>query len=122
MSFPVVGTDRGWFDLRPLTADIDGPFFERVRPEVVLQAVDQGRLPLVGDTDALRVGAPIAHPGKVVCIGLNYRDHAEETVASTARRAGGVHEGPGQPSSGRTTTCSSRAARRRPTGRSSSAS
>ena len=78
-SVPVAGTDRGWFDLRPLTADIDGPFFERVRPEVVLQAVDQGRLPLVGDTDALRVGSPVARPGKVVCIGLNYRDHAEET-------------------------------------------
>ena len=76
---PVVGTDRGWFDLRPLTADIDGPFFERVPPEVVHEAIDQGRLPLVGDTDALRVGAPVARPGKVVCIGLNYRDHAEET-------------------------------------------
>ena len=29
----------------------------------------------------LRVGAPIAHPGKVVCIGLNYVDHAQETRA-----------------------------------------
>ena len=24
---------------------------------------------------------PIARPGKIVCIGLNYRDHAEETNA-----------------------------------------
>jgi len=29
----------------------------------------------------LRIGSPIARPPKVVCIGLNYRDHAEETGA-----------------------------------------
>ena len=29
-----------------------------------------------------RVGAPIARPGKVVCVGLNYRDHANETGAA----------------------------------------
>lgn len=29
-----------------------------------------------------RWGAPIARPGKVVCIGLNYRDHAAETGAA----------------------------------------
>ena len=28
-----------------------------------------------------RVGAPLARPGKIVCIGLNYRKHAEETNA-----------------------------------------
>ena len=34
------------------------------------------------DGDGQRVGAPIARPGKIVCIGLNYRDHAEETGAA----------------------------------------
>jgi 2-keto-4-pentenoate hydratase/2-oxohepta-3-ene-1,7-dioic acid hydratase in catechol pathway len=29
-----------------------------------------------------RVGAPLKRPGKIVCIGLNYRKHAEETNAS----------------------------------------
>ena len=32
--------------------------------------------------EGLRVGAPVARPGKVVCIGLNYRDHAAETGAA----------------------------------------
>ncbi|WP_426409647.1 fumarylacetoacetate hydrolase family protein [Bradyrhizobium ganzhouense] len=27
----------------------------------------------------VRLGAPVATPGKVVCVGLNYADHAEET-------------------------------------------
>jgi 2-keto-4-pentenoate hydratase/2-oxohepta-3-ene-1,7-dioic acid hydratase in catechol pathway len=33
-----------------------------------------------------RTGAPIARPGKVVCIGLNYSDHAAETGAATPQR------------------------------------
>ncbi len=36
-------------------------------------------LPRIGDAAARRLGPPIARPGKIVCIGLNYRDHAEET-------------------------------------------
>ncbi|GAB3960248.1 fumarylacetoacetate hydrolase family protein [Micromonospora vulcania] len=37
--------------------------------------------PLAGAAD-LRIGAPISRPGKIVCIGLNYRDHAAETGAA----------------------------------------
>jgi 2-keto-4-pentenoate hydratase/2-oxohepta-3-ene-1,7-dioic acid hydratase in catechol pathway len=33
-----------------------------------------------------RTGAPIARPGKVVCIGLNYSDHAAETGAAIPER------------------------------------
>ena len=33
-----------------------------------------------------RTGAPVARPGKVVCIGLNYSDHAAETGAATPER------------------------------------
>ncbi|MFE6816743.1 fumarylacetoacetate hydrolase family protein [Streptomyces sp. NPDC057677] len=41
-----------------------------------------GSLPALDrPADRVRVGAPVARPGKVVCIGLNYRDHAEETGA-----------------------------------------
>jgi 2-keto-4-pentenoate hydratase/2-oxohepta-3-ene-1,7-dioic acid hydratase in catechol pathway len=39
-----------------------------------------------GDTHLVpaneRLGPPITRPGKIVCIGLNYRDHAAETGAS----------------------------------------
>ena len=31
--------------------------------------------------DDVRIGAPICRPSKIVCIGLNYRDHAAETGA-----------------------------------------
>jgi len=33
-------------------------------------------------SDGVRLGAPIARPSKIVCIGLNYRDHARETGAA----------------------------------------
>jgi 2-keto-4-pentenoate hydratase/2-oxohepta-3-ene-1,7-dioic acid hydratase in catechol pathway len=41
---------------------------------------DVDALPLL-DADA-RLGPPIARPSKLVCIGLNFRDHAEETGAT----------------------------------------
>ncbi|MFD0794704.1 fumarylacetoacetate hydrolase family protein [Mucilaginibacter litoreus] len=36
-------------------------------------------LPEVSDNE--RLGSPVARPSKIVCIGLNYKDHAEETNA-----------------------------------------
>jgi 2-keto-4-pentenoate hydratase/2-oxohepta-3-ene-1,7-dioic acid hydratase in catechol pathway len=32
--------------------------------------------------DDVRLGPPVARPGKIVCIGLNFRDHAAETGAA----------------------------------------
>jgi len=43
----------------------------------VLLAEEAEALPLVPSN--ARWGAPIARPGKVICIGLNYRDHAAES-------------------------------------------
>jgi 2-keto-4-pentenoate hydratase/2-oxohepta-3-ene-1,7-dioic acid hydratase in catechol pathway len=41
---------------------------------------NQNRLPKVpGDS---RIGSPVARPSKIVCIGLNYADHARETNAA----------------------------------------
>ena len=43
-------------------------------------AADLSALPRI-DVSHERIGAPVARPTKVVCIGLNYRKHAEETGA-----------------------------------------
>jgi 2-keto-4-pentenoate hydratase/2-oxohepta-3-ene-1,7-dioic acid hydratase in catechol pathway len=78
---PVVRTDDGrLLDLRPVTADIDPAFIGDGGLDRVRAAVAAGDLP-AAQTDGLRVGAPMSRPGKVVCIGLNYRDHAAETHA-----------------------------------------
>lgn len=42
-----------------------------------LRALDPATLPVVEGTP--RLGSPIANPGNLLCIGLNYRDHATES-------------------------------------------
>lgn len=79
---PVVHRDGRAYDLRPLTADIDGAFLASGGLARATAAVDEGRLEELADAGSLRVGAPIAAPGKIVCIGLNYHDHAAETGAA----------------------------------------
>ncbi|MBK3638287.1 fumarylacetoacetate hydrolase family protein, partial [Streptomyces sp. MBT97] len=44
----------------------------------VRAAAASGDLPVL-DATGLRVGPPLARIGKIVCIGLNYHDHARET-------------------------------------------
>ena len=39
-----------------------------------------GKLPLVAASE--RLGPPVARPSKIVCVGLNYADHARETGAT----------------------------------------
>jgi 2-keto-4-pentenoate hydratase/2-oxohepta-3-ene-1,7-dioic acid hydratase in catechol pathway len=78
---PVIQVDGTSYDLRPLTADLDGAFFAGGGIERARAAVVTGSLPELDGAATLRVGAPVATPTKIVCIGLNYRDHAEETRA-----------------------------------------
>lgn len=76
---PVVDIGGRLLDARGVTPDFDPAFFASEGiPR--LAAVADDLPPLVGAED-LRIGAPLARPGKIVCIGLNYRDHAEETGA-----------------------------------------
>ncbi|UNS97203.1 fumarylacetoacetate hydrolase family protein [Streptomyces tubbatahanensis] len=73
-------------DLSGIVPDIDAGLladeaaFTRVR-----EAAAAGRLPeLAAGTEAgaARVGPPLSRIGKVVCIGLNFHDHARETGAA----------------------------------------
>ncbi|SNT63112.1 2-keto-4-pentenoate hydratase/2-oxohepta-3-ene-1,7-dioic acid hydratase (catechol pathway) [Streptosporangium subroseum] len=81
-----VGQERpavldGAGNLREISeAEIDGAFFASGGVARVREALERDELPVL-DGEGLRIGAPIARPGKIVCIGLNYRDHAEETNA-----------------------------------------
>jgi 2-keto-4-pentenoate hydratase/2-oxohepta-3-ene-1,7-dioic acid hydratase in catechol pathway len=73
---PVVNRDGQWFDLRPLTAAI-GP--AQVTPEF-LAGLRTADLPTIAEPTAY--GPPLTGIGKIVCIGLNYADHAAETGAA----------------------------------------
>jgi 2-keto-4-pentenoate hydratase/2-oxohepta-3-ene-1,7-dioic acid hydratase in catechol pathway len=77
---PAVESDGRWLDAGSVTDDFDGRFFAGDGIARLRSALEGGQLPEV-PRDGVRIGAPVATPGKVVCIGLNYRDHAAETGA-----------------------------------------
>lgn len=75
---PVLITDEAAYDLTGLTAEIDGDFLASGGLERVAAAYAAGELPEV-DIESQRVGAPIARPSAIVCIGMNYAAHAAES-------------------------------------------
>jgi 2-keto-4-pentenoate hydratase/2-oxohepta-3-ene-1,7-dioic acid hydratase in catechol pathway len=75
---PVLLEDGRYYDLTPLTADIDACFLAHEGPRRAKLALDAGELPEV-DIVGTRIGAPIARPGAVLCIGQNYAAHAAES-------------------------------------------
>jgi 2-keto-4-pentenoate hydratase/2-oxohepta-3-ene-1,7-dioic acid hydratase in catechol pathway len=76
---PVVLVDGTYYDVSSITSDIDGAFLSSEGPDRVRDAVAAGSLPELAGADALRVGAPIARPSAVLCIGMNYAAHAAES-------------------------------------------
>jgi len=75
----VAGDDGVWRDLSGITSDLTRAFlgesFDHVR-----QALPD--LPQLELDEPTSYRPPLADPGKIVCIGLNYRDHARETGAT----------------------------------------
>nr|WP_203689810.1 fumarylacetoacetate hydrolase family protein [Streptomyces sp. SID12488] len=72
--------DETYVDLSDTVTDFDEAFFgsgglDRVRP-VVAERTAAGQ---VSRFAGERIGAPIARPHQILCIGLNYRDHAAES-------------------------------------------
>ena len=73
---PIVsGQDGIWRDLSPFAADVTAELLS-------LSEQDLGLPDLPPVESVQRFGAPLAGIGKIVCIGLNYRDHARETGAA----------------------------------------
>ncbi|WP_354516499.1 fumarylacetoacetate hydrolase family protein [Paenarthrobacter sp. 4246] len=74
------GTEK-YFSLTPLTQDIDGGFLASDGIERTREALNGGELPEISP-EGQRIGAPVARPGAVVAIGLNYTAHAAESGAT----------------------------------------
>jgi 2,4-diketo-3-deoxy-L-fuconate hydrolase len=76
---PAVRDDEGSvYDLSSLTRDVDGPFLADRGIERARDALAARSLPVLRHA-GLRVGAPIARPAAVLCIGQNYAAHAAES-------------------------------------------
>ncbi|WP_407565139.1 fumarylacetoacetate hydrolase family protein [Streptomyces sp. 184] len=69
-------------DLSGVVSDVDGALLsDDAALARVRDAAAGGDLPVL-DAEGLRTGPPVARIGKIVCIGLNYHDHATETGAA----------------------------------------
>jgi 2-keto-4-pentenoate hydratase/2-oxohepta-3-ene-1,7-dioic acid hydratase in catechol pathway len=70
-----------YIDVSDVVQDFDEAFFAAGGPEGIRPVVEE-RIRLrrsVHPLEGQRLGAPIARPHQILCIGLNYRDHAAET-------------------------------------------
>jgi 2-keto-4-pentenoate hydratase/2-oxohepta-3-ene-1,7-dioic acid hydratase in catechol pathway len=79
----VLADDGTLLDLRGLAGDIDGDLLA-TGLDAIRGAVARGGLPplsLPASGPGTRFGPPVTGIGKVVCVGLNYADHAAETGA-----------------------------------------
>ena len=77
---PVLLDNGRYLDLSGLTSDISAQFWVDGGLARVRAAVAKNALPPI-DVVGQRIGAPIARPGSVICIGMNYAAHAAETGA-----------------------------------------
>jgi 2,4-didehydro-3-deoxy-L-rhamnonate hydrolase len=81
----VLDDDDSAYSLSGLTSDIDGAFLEAGGIARVREALAAGALP-AEDIAGERIGAPIARPLAVVCVGMNYAAHAAESGAAPPER------------------------------------
>jgi 2,4-diketo-3-deoxy-L-fuconate hydrolase len=69
-----------YFDTSAFGQDYDEAFFGADGLERLRKFVDMNNLSELPPN--IRLGSPVARPSKIVCIGLNYADHAKETGAT----------------------------------------
>lgn len=72
---PSVVVDETHYDLSSVTSDIDADFFESGGAQK-LAGIDLSALPVIADHDGF--ASCVTKPSKILCIGLNYHDHAKE--------------------------------------------
>ena len=77
---PGVIIDETYYDVSSLVNDYDENFFAGDAITKLAEAIKTADLPKVDSS--VRLGAALARPSKIICVGLNYKDHAAETNAA----------------------------------------
>jgi len=78
---PALLHERKYYSLEQVTRDIDADFWESDGPRRAAAALAAGELPELAElqSEGVRIGAPIARPSSVICVGMNYAAHAAES-------------------------------------------
>jgi 2-keto-4-pentenoate hydratase/2-oxohepta-3-ene-1,7-dioic acid hydratase in catechol pathway len=69
------------YDVSSVVTDFDPAFFAGDGIERLRAAIAKGDLPKQR-LESVRIGAPLAHPGKLMAVGKNYAEHAKETKSA----------------------------------------
>lgn len=75
---PALLHQNKYYSLEPVAKDIDTDFWESDGPGRAAAALAAGELDELS-VDGARIGAPIARPSSVICVGMNYAAHAAES-------------------------------------------
>ena len=78
---PGVCINNEHFDVSGFIHDYDERFFANGGLPHLAWMVEQNKTILKKVPSNIRLGSPVARPSKIICIGLNYSDHAKETGA-----------------------------------------
>jgi 2-keto-4-pentenoate hydratase/2-oxohepta-3-ene-1,7-dioic acid hydratase in catechol pathway len=79
---PGVCIDGNYFDVSGFIHDYDETFFGNGGIPHLQWMLQQHQTMLAPVAPGTRFGSPVARPSKIICIGLNYADHAKETNAT----------------------------------------
>jgi 2-keto-4-pentenoate hydratase/2-oxohepta-3-ene-1,7-dioic acid hydratase in catechol pathway len=79
---PGILLEDKYIDASAFGEDYNEPFFESGGLKRLEAFIAQNRHSLLSIPAGSRIGSPVARPSKIVCIGLNYADHARETGAT----------------------------------------
>ena len=79
---PGVCIDNEHYDVSGFIQDYDERFFANSGLMHLAWMIEQNKTILRKVPPHIRLGSPVARPSKIVCIGLNYADHARETGAT----------------------------------------
>ena len=82
---PVVIDDGRYYDISGITPDLGGAFWAD-GPAQVASRLAAGELPEIANAASERIGAPIARPSAIICIGMNYAAHAAESGSQPPTR------------------------------------
>ena len=79
---PGVLINDTYFDVTAFGEDYNEYFFQNDGLARLQTFVEQQKDRLIPIPDGVRLGSAVARPSKIICIGLNYADHAKETGAA----------------------------------------
>ena len=80
---PGISINNKLYDVSPWIDDYNEAFFANGGLQKLTQIISEHHSTFSELASGVRIGSPVARPSKIICVGLNYADHAKEMNAAT---------------------------------------